>query len=204
MSLPLGKIVKSNAHTDYVCQIYGKHEVKEVPQAAHYALGTFVSIDLGGEGAGHLVGLIYDTVLLNPDFGRLGPRLSPETELTVFTPDYLNERAVLVGISAIGWVDGAGRAYQGVPPFAATSDAQVRQMAEDQIRAFHQRVGEGDEIQVTYLPILIQQRNPLTYHLARAVLERLRVLLPAHRDTLAVLVDDLVWLTQISPMGGAS
>jgi len=60
-----------------------------------------------------LVGLIYDTMLFHPGFGRLGPRLSPEPELAVFSPDYLNEKATLVGITAVGMMDGAGNVGQG-------------------------------------------------------------------------------------------
>ncbi len=199
MGLPLGKIVKSNGHTDYVCQIYGAKEVADVPQASNYALGTFVSIELGEAWAGYLVGLIYDTVLLNPDFGRLGPRLSSESELMMFAPDYLNERAVLVGVTAIGRITSRGRVMQGVPLLAASNDAQVHQMDDDQIRDFHLA---GDAVNLVYLPVLLQQDNPLAYHLARIVLERLADLLPEYRAEMAVLADDLTWRAQIGPMGG--
>ncbi len=202
MELTLGKIVKSNGHTDYVCQIYGRYEQEPVPQPVNYALGTFVSVELQGQGAGYLVGLIYDTVLLNPDFGSLGPRLSPETELGSFAPDYLNERAVLVGITAIGRVDAKGRVQQGVPLLAANSDALVRQMNSDQIRAFHHG---PNGLNLTYLPVVMGQSkdNPLAYHLARTVLDHLTALLPDFRAELDVLADNLLWSTQIGPMGGA-
>ncbi len=199
MGLSLGKIVKSNAHTDYVCQIYAMNEVAAVPQSSSYALGTFVSIDLGEPWTGFLVGLIYDTVLLNPDFGRLGPRLSSETELTMFAPDYLNERAVLVGVTAIGRITSRGRVFQGVPRLAANNDAQVIQMEDEQIRDFHL---EGETLNLVYLPMLLEQDNPLAYHLARIVLERLTELMPDYHTELAVLDDDLTWRTQIGPMGG--
>ncbi len=199
MTLSLGKIVKSNGHTDYVCQIYGVHEVDVVPQPDNYALGTFVSVELTGKHAGYLVGLIYDTVLLNPDFGRLGPRLSPERELMSFAPDYLNERAVLVGINAIGRIDGEGRVYQGVPLLAANSDALVQQMTVEQIQGFHMG---ADGLNLTYLPVVVQQDSPLAYHLARTVLAQLADLLPDYQTELAVLADDLNWRTQIGPMGG--
>ncbi len=200
MALKLGKIVKSNAHTDYVCQVYGAKEVPDVPQVNNYAFGTFVVISMGD--FGDLIGLVYDTVLLNPEFGRLGPRLSPEQELAVFTPDYLNERAVLLGITAIGRIDHEGRVTQSVPRLAANADAEVYQMMPDDIRYFHN--GGENGLNLTYLPMLIHQQgdNPLVYHLARVVLDELKVLMPDHKATLDVLFDDMLWRTQINPMGG--
>ena len=91
--MPIGKLIKSDAHTDYVCQVYGPGEVETPLTRGDYAFGTFVRIALSDDRCP--VGLIYDAVPFNPDFGRLGPRLSPEPELTVFSPDYLNEKAIL-------------------------------------------------------------------------------------------------------------
>ncbi|HKS71446.1 MAG TPA: hypothetical protein VJQ45_13565, partial [Ktedonobacterales bacterium] len=48
------------------------------------------------------IGLIYDTILLNPAFGALGPRLSSDAQNALFAPDYLAERAVLVSILLLG------------------------------------------------------------------------------------------------------
>jgi len=107
----LGKIIKSNSHTDYICQVYCPGEVETPPAREDYAFGTFVRVELGDDR--RLVGIIYDTMLFNPDFGRLGPRLSPEPELAVFSPDYLNEKATLVGITAVGMMDAAGNVGQG-------------------------------------------------------------------------------------------
>lgn len=199
MGLSLGKIVKSNGHTDYVCQVYGRHEFDPVPEPENYALGTFVSIELSGAGSGYLIGLIYDTVLLNPEFGRLGPRLSTEAELVRFTPDYLEERATLIGITAIGRLDASGAIMQGVPRLAANSDALVAQLDSDAVRHFHTASGGVD---LSYLPLLLRRDNPLAYHLARIVLDRLMALLPDHQTELDVLADDLGWLSQIGPMGG--
>jgi hypothetical protein len=38
----IGKLIKSNSHTDYICQICGPGEVKTPPAPANYAFGTFV------------------------------------------------------------------------------------------------------------------------------------------------------------------
>jgi len=147
--MPLGKIIKSNTHTDYICQVYSPGEVETPPAPEDYA---FVRVEMGNDR--WLVGIIYDTMLFNPDFGRLGPRLSPEPELAVFSPDYLNEKATLVGIAAVGMMDVAGNVVQGVPPLAANTDALVERMPDEQIRTFHQ----GNPIpQLAYAPLLLAQ-----------------------------------------------
>jgi hypothetical protein len=134
----LGKIVRSNNHIDYVCQVYASGEVDQPPVPADYAFGTFVRMALDLQPQTWLAGLVYNTVLLNPDFGNLGPRLSPPSELAVFSPDYLQEKATLVGIIAIGTLTVTSQAAQGVPALAALTDAPVEKMDNDQIKAFHQ------------------------------------------------------------------
>jgi hypothetical protein len=178
-----------------VCQIYGEHEADYVPTPEDYAFGTFVKIDLDAED--YLVGLVYDTVLLNPDFGRMGPRLSPESQLTIFSPDYLSERAVLIGIVAIGECRG-DNIRQGVPLLAATSDALVQVLGTENITHFHQ--GQG-RIQIAYLPLLIQRPDPLARQLALTVMRQLVKQLPNHQTLLTVIAEDLLWQLQIQAMG---
>ena len=196
--MELGKIVKSNSHTDYVCQVYGPGEVEDPPAREDYGFGTFVRVPL--EDGRWLVGLIYDTMLFNPDFGRLGPRLSPEPELAVFSPDYLNERATLIGIVAVGMIDRAAGIVQGVPHLAPGSDAPVERMSDEQVRTFHR----SDSVpQLAYVPLLLAQRSPLVLPLLLAVIARLTCLFPNHTDLLAVLRDDLAWKAQVTPLGGS-
>ena len=195
----LGKIVKSNSHTDYVCQIFGMNEAEYVPSNRDYAFGTFVRIDLDDDEDHYLVGLVYDTVLLNPDFGRLGPRLSSESDLKIFSPDYLNERAVLTGIVVIGQcVDGV--VVQGIPPLAATNEASVHQMDVASIGQFH---FVDEKFQLTYMPNLIAQTGLIARNLALQVLRQLGQILPdTYQPMLAVISDDLKWQLHISSMRG--
>jgi hypothetical protein len=196
--MSIGKIIKSNAHADYVCQVYGPGEVEISPAREDYAFGTFVRIALNDDR--WLVGLIYDTVLFNPDFGRLGPRLSPQSELAVFSPDYLNEKATLVGIAVVGMVDSAGTVVQGVPKLAASTDALVERLNDEQVCVFHQG---SPAPQLAYAPLLLAQGSPLATPLLRTIVERLTALFPDQAALLAVLGDDLAWKAQISPLGGA-
>ena len=194
----IGKIIKSNSHTDYICQVYGHSEVEVTPTADDYAFGTFVRT--AQEDDRWLVGIIYDTVLFNPEFGRLGPRLSPEAELAIFSPDYLNEKALLVGIISVGMVDSSGDVIQGIPPLAAKSEALVHTMTDEQVLTFH--AGNPDP-QLAYAPRLLAQDPQLMPHLLQTVLKNLVVLFPEHKTLLSVLESELSWKAQISPLGGS-
>lgn len=201
MSNPIGKLVKSNSHTDYVCQIYSPGETEVLPQPIDYAFGTFVRIPLQTRPTSWLIGLIYDTVLLNSDFGRLGPRLSTQSELAVFSPDYLNEKATLVGIAAIGTLNADGCAAQGVPVLSATTDALVEKMTDDQLIAFH---SDNSSLRLAYAPLLLAQATPLASHLLRVVLNHLKTLFSQQeqRKMLELMLDNLIWQNQVGPFGG--
>ncbi len=190
----IGKIVKSNTHVDYVCQVYGPGEIESSPLPADYAFGTFVRIGLA-DGHSYLVGLIYSTILMNPEFGNLGPRLSSPADLEVFSPDYLREQATLVGIVAVGQV-ASGVASQGVPPLAAAVGATVETMTPEEVRDFH-RPGGG--LSLAYAPLLLAQGDPLIPHLLLNVVNRLSDLFPDQARQLAVLRGNLAWKTAVMP-----
>jgi hypothetical protein len=204
----IGKIVKSNTHIDYVCQVYNPGEVAEWPQPADYSFGTFVALALGDElpptnggppAGGRLIGIIYNTLLLNPDFGSLGPRLSPRQELEIFTPDYLAETATLVGIIAVGWEDEQGICRQGVPPLAATVNDRVYPLDDSDLARFHDD-GNG-RVTLRYAPVLLGQNNPLVPPLLINVADRLTELFPSQRDRLAVVRNNLAWKNIVQPAG---
>jgi hypothetical protein len=197
--MDIGKLVKSNTHSDYVCQVYGPGEVESPPASADHAFGTFVRIPLGDD-QGDVVGLIYDTQLFNPDFGNLGPRLSPAPDLAVFTPDYLAEKVTLVGITAVGTLAPGGLATHGVPPVAAQIDALVEHMEDDAVRQFHRAPGGG--VRVGYVPLLLGLGSPLARPLVLHVVDRLAALCPDQAACLSVLRGELAWQTAIGPLGG--
>jgi hypothetical protein len=196
----IGKLVKSNTHTDYVCQIYGPGEVESPPTPGDYAFGTFVRVPLyaASTDAAYLVGVIYDTVLVNPDFGNLGPRLSPAPDLEVFSPDYLAEKVTLVGITTIGMVSAEGHITHGVPTLTAQIDALVSRLEDDDVRAFHHRT-EG--VQVGYAPLLMTLGSPLARPLLLRIVERLRELFPQQSACLSVLRAELAWQAFVGPLG---
>src|SRR5215207_6154896 len=97
----IAKIVKSNSHVDYVGRVIDRLDAAEPPTGDDYGFAQFVAVPVGdGE---EVVGVVYDTQLANPEYGRYGPRLSSRRELAVLSPDYLNEQGVLLRILLVGW-----------------------------------------------------------------------------------------------------
>jgi hypothetical protein len=205
----IGKIVKSNTHVDYVCQVYGPNEVADGPQPSDYCFGGFVTIQLDDNGAAQpdsgagrgeqLIGVIYNTLLLNPDFGNLGPRLSPREDVAVFTPDYLAETATLVGVLALGWVDGNHRPHQGVPSLAATANSAVYRLTDEALRRFHE--DDAGRLALRYAPLLLAQNNSLTMPLLINIVDRLGDFFPDQRGQLKLMRNNLAWKSVVRPAG---
>src|SRR5215210_1506232 len=99
----LAKIVKSNSHVDYVGRVIDALDADEPPRATDYGFAQFVSMPL--DDGSRVVGVIYNSQLINPEYGNFGPRLSSVADNSVLSPDYLNEQGLLVGILLLGWQD---------------------------------------------------------------------------------------------------
>ncbi len=203
--IEIGKIVKSNTHIDYICQIYNSAESTLPVKQTDYTFGTFVSIQVENvdtavdSSTARLIGVIYNTLLLNPDFGNLGPRLSPRSEVEVFSPDYLSETATLVGIIMVGWCDDTGRYHQGVPALAASVNSFVNRLDEPALQEFH--CDDTRQPCLRYAPILLAQRDPLVPQLLMAIIDRLNVLFPDSSSRLSVMRNNLAWKSIVQPAG---
>ena len=117
----------------------------------------------------YTVGVIYDTQLLNPAFGSLGPRLSTETQVELFSPDYLSEQAVLVHLVMLGMVEQRGSSngsvkihiVHGIPSFPLELNSSVETMTDEDVHQFHLFDDQGhaenqhDYLHMGYLPHLI-------------------------------------------------
>lgn len=197
----LGKIVSSNSHLDYVCRIFGRREADRLPLPEEYGAGAFVSIQLeeGGWAGGRIVGLIYDTLLLNPDFGSLGPRLSPTSDLKIVSPDLLDETAVLVGIWAVGWCTPRGEWRQGFPEVAAAVNSTVQRLRDEEVVALH--ADSSGRVSLRYAPLLLAQNNPIVMPLLMRIADRLQALFPAQARRITVLRNTLAWKSIVQPVG---
>jgi len=189
----------------YTCQVSTAGEVAVPPDPADYAFGSLVKIPLrqeairgasvanDREGEWWAVGLIYNTVLLNPAFGLLGPRLSNEDQVALFSPDYVSERAVLVSVLLLGAMQPvSGRVLHGVPPVAAELGADVTLLDEAHVRQFHrfsdvERNAGGEYLHMGYMPHALALGDPLLPQALLATIERLERLFPMNRALLSIV-----------------
>jgi hypothetical protein len=232
----IGKVVKSDSHITYACQVYSAGEVEVQPGPTDCAFGQFVRAAVrngsaatqaagangraaGGnrstEQAGEIwaIGIIYDTILLNPAFGTLGPRLSNAEQIEIFSPDYLSERAMLVYFSVLGLMERRDhasahwRVTHGVPPVALELGCEVETIEAGQIRAFHFFADGGEPggaepyLHMGYLPHLIAQRNSLLPQVTLRIVEQLEQLFPQNRALLNIVKSNFAWKLKVETTG---
>lgn len=241
-TISIGKIVRSDSHVRYTCQVFGAGETAYSPKPSDYAFGSFVRLPLRVilaeadatrersalppanqvaradtlpsastrlRAATCAVGLLYDTILVNPEFGTLGPRLSSETQVELFSPNYLTERAVLVSILLLGTmreIPGvAARARHGVPPIAPDLGTLVTSMTDAEVRSFHVFADEPEGgrpyLHMGYLPHAIAQVNPLLPLAMLHTVERLEQLCPENAALLSIVKRNFAWRLKVETAG---
>ena len=202
----IGKIVTSESHINYVCQIYGPREAEYEPTPADYAFGRFVRVAIRSEQAGsgfgdenlvdralgidyspktYAIGVIYNTILLNPAFGSVGPRLSNETQVELFSPDYISEKAVLIHIMVLGMLEQRQTpggemevlaVEHGVPPLSLELGSEIDILSDSDVRTFHHfsdTPGEAPYLHMGYVPHIIAQRNSLLPMVTLRIIDQL-------------------------------
>jgi hypothetical protein len=242
--MEIGKIVKSYSHINYVCHIYGPREVEQEPAPADYAFGRFVRIAIRSEkGDDHdaiimaargksteprnyAVGVIYDTILVNPEFGSLGPRLSNETQVELFSPDYITERAILIHIMILGMIEQrvvpAGKpeilsVMHGIPLPSLELSSDVGIMTDEEVRAFHyfsdQQVTPADSqgrqpkqqaqpyLHMGYIPHIIAQPGSLLPMVTLRIIEQLEQLFPENLKLLSIVKRNFAWRLKVETTG---
>ncbi|QBD80986.1 hypothetical protein EPA93_35470 [Ktedonosporobacter rubrisoli] len=230
----LGKIVKSDSHINYVCQIHGPHEVEDEPAPVDYAFGRFVRVAIRTRPAEQLdslfayapenrqeptsyaVGVIYDTILLNPAFGSLGPRLSNESQVELFSPDYIAEKAVLIYIMMLGMVeiapDAGGNANvvsvtHGIPLVSLELGSEVETMSDEEVSAFHyfrDPVESGRQqryLHMGYLPHILTQRSSLLPMVTLRIIDQLERLFPQNLALLSIVKRNFAWRLKVETTG---
>lgn len=185
----IAKIIKSNSHVDYLARVLDSFETSEAPKSEDYGFAQFVKVAVAG---GEAVGVIYNSQLINPEFGNYGPRLSTPPDLnSVFSPDYLNEQGVMIGVLLLGWRDERGN-HQGVPRAVLPINSQVEAMTDHEIRRFHQ--DKNGSVQLGYYAHLTIHARDFAFQLLAAVADQLGALLDEReRAGLSVLRRTLSW-----------
>lgn len=191
----IGKIVKSNSHIDYLCRINDRLETAQPPISDDYTFGRFIELTANGDngnGNQRIVGIIYNSQLVNPEFGNYGPRLTtPPEHNAVFSPDYVNEQFTLVGILLLGWLNGATGIHR-IPPRVIPLNSAVQTLAETDVKAFH--LNGDQELHLTYYTHVLTHSGKLGPQLMQAILDQLNAIFEEKYGTmLAILKDTLSW-----------
>src|SRR5205807_4401333 len=183
----IGKIVKSDSHINYVCQIYGPREVEVEPDPSDYAFGRFVRVAVRSgpsddpntqldlalgksqEPITYAVGVIYDTILLNPAFGSLGPRLSNETQVNSSPPTTSRKRPCSSTSWSSAWSSSAQRPRampKSSPPCTASPCSRSNSAARSR-QWTTKRCAPSISSAIPCAPASMARRNTCTWAISR-------------------------------------
>ncbi|KGF73730.1 hypothetical protein DO97_13040 [Neosynechococcus sphagnicola sy1] len=199
--MQLGKVVKSNSHCDYVVQLDDVLAVASPPQPDDYGFGCFVKLSIPHKP--WVVGLIYDSQLLNPQFASPGPRLSAEPDL-LFTPDLVGETRTLLWTLLIGTLETVqGRCYgvQGIPQSVVPVNTLVYRMSPQEVYQFH--LNPQQRPQFCYYGHLLRCGGSFAAELTQRVLQDLvgsDLFSSVDQRALAVLCKELTWRNTMAAM----
>ena len=183
--MQIARVVQSTSHLDYVARVLDSQETAAAPVPADHAFGRFVR-------SGGAVGIVYNSQLVNPEFGSYGPRLTAPHELNaVFSPDFLNEQGVVISILLLGWTDGK-RYRQGVPREVLPVNSPVETLAEEELLQFHRE--DGGALRLAYFPTIVTHARLFAHPLLGSIIDQLdRLVDESERSRLRILRQTLAW-----------
>lgn len=190
----VGKIAKTNSHVAYMCRINSDGDREQMPVASDFTFGRFVTVDMmdsNGTDLGQVVGVIVDTLIVDPDFGLpVGSQLE-DNEEEVTMPGFMQAAFTLIEIVAVGWRSEGGHFQQTVPPHAPSIGAPVRAMEEGEAMRFH--MPKPNAFQVDYLTFLMGQNQPLASQVVLQKIEWLQQVFPEEQKSLEVIYNIVAW-----------
>lgn len=187
--MKIATVVSSDSHLDYLARVVDSLDVATPPNADDFGFAQFVAMPI--EGGPELVGIIYDSTLINPDYSNFGPRLSPKPELGKFSPDFLNEQGLLLRILILGTRFG-DETDHGVPRRAAPAGQDVLTLSHDDIIQFHR--GTDGRLRIHYYSQLTSHVGPGSAPLVEAIIRQLEAKAnAADLGRLKVLNETLRW-----------
>lgn len=194
--MKIARIVSSNSHLDYVGRVIDELDSNMPPNADDYGFAQFVSIKTADEI--FAVGIIYNSILVNPEYANFGPRLSPKPELSSFSPDYLNEQGVLINILLLGSNEN-GKILQGVPKRIVPAGSEVFAMTHEEVVNFH--ADEKNGLQLHYYSQIVANAGVSASSLIEAIVEQLSATAgETEKNRLNVLKHSLVWQRTVGGM----
>ncbi len=194
--MKIAKIVKSNSHIDYIGRVIDELDAATPPKAEDYGFAQFVSLPL--ENDSEIVGVIYNSLLVNPEYANYGPRLSPKPELGSFSPDYLNEQGFLIGILLLG-TNGTGKILHGVPRRVVPAGQDVYKIEQEAVKKFH--TDADDCLQIHYYSQIVAHAGLFAVPLLEAIIEQLSLdCSESDKQRLGVLKQTLSWQRTLGGM----
>lgn len=195
--MKIAKIISSNSHIDYVGRVIDALDFADAPSAEDYGFAQFVSLPI--ETGENIIGVIYDSILINPEYSNYGPRLSPKPELGTFSPDYLNEQGFLIGILLLGSIDESGKIIHGVPRRVVPAGQDVFRIESAEVKRFHTDV--NDCLQIHYYSQIVAHAGLFAAPLLEAIIEQLKLDCTADDSKrLNVLKQALAWQRTVGGM----
>lgn len=200
--LAIGSIVSSNSHMDYTVEIFNATDREQAPGPAECGFGQPVFIQKTVQDTEYVImGVIYDTHLVDPDQGRSGPRLA-QGDQKQFTPGYVEERTTLAGVALLGTAevtdDGTieNPSHQ-MPRWTLDVEDIVERCPDGVTQAFH--TGADGGILIAYMERLLDLAGSLGAEVMLALLDRLRDSFSAdeHQRVLDVIEKDVRWQSSV-------
>jgi len=194
----IGSIVSSNSHLDYVVEVYKERDCERPPELHEREFGQPVFIKKTVNGTEHaIMGVIYNTQLVDPDQGRTGPRLAQDDQAQ-FTPGYIEERTTLAGVALLGTAVitddlSITDPTHEMPRWTLEVDDTVFHCPDEITRSFHKI---NDQIQLAYIDRLVDIAGDLGAEVIVALIDRLRGLLPEddpNQQVLDVVEQNVQW-----------
>ncbi|WP_279530385.1 hypothetical protein [Halospeciosus flavus] len=200
--LAIGSIVNSNDHMDYTVEIFNETDRERPPEPDECGFGQPVFVRKTVDGDEYAVmGVIYNTQLVDPDQGRSGPRLA-QSDQKQFTPGYVEERTTLAGVALLGTAriteDGSIESpNHKIPRWTLSVDDIVLNCPDGVTRTFH--TGEQGSLQLAYMERLLDIAGSLGAEVTLALIERLQDLFSSeeHQRVLSVLERDVRWQSSV-------
>lgn len=195
--MKIAKIVSSNSHIDYVGRVVDSLDSNAPPTPEDYGFAQFVRLPLYDET--EVVGVIYNSMLVNPEYANFGPRLSPKPELGSFSPDYLNEQGFLIGILLLGTIDADKKIAHGVPRRVVPAGQDVFKIEDTATRRFH--TDENECLQIHYYSQIVAHAGLFAVPLLEAIIEQLSLdCSESDKQRLGVLKQTLAWQRTLGGM----
>ena len=197
--IQLGKIIGSNSHIDYVFEVYNDGMRDDPPDPTDFEFGQFVYIEKEiDDQTCCLIGVIYDTQLVDPDQGRTGPRLAQPEEQNIFQPSYVDEKRVLAGVALLGCItldDGQiEKIEHSIPRWTLEVDDVVRKLSDEYMVRFHEIDGE---IRLEYYQRMVDVAGGFAEDILSQILETLKQAKPGEAAALDVIQQNLEWQTKM-------